>query len=136
MLIALLGLNALGCTLFHHSDSPQQQFMDALNHGNSAQASQLWLHMDADDRANLSHNAGFRQDVNQDNVARAMLKHQQEVAAQNGDDQDAAGADGDSGVQQSEIPASAGDPNAAGLSGLPGAATMRQTPSIATIPVQ
>jgi len=109
--------------------------MDALNRGNSAQASQIWLNMDADDRANLSHNVGFKQEISQDDVARAMLKHQKEEAAKNGDADDAA-SDGDSDEQQTEIPGMDADSNAAGLTNLPAAAATQQAPSITTIPVQ
>lgn len=110
--------------------------MDALNRGNSAQASQLWLHMDADDRANLSHNVGFRQEISQDDVARATLKHQQEEAAKNGDDPGAASDDGDSDAQQTEVPGIDAGSKAGSLANLPAAAAMQQTPSITTIPVQ
>jgi hypothetical protein len=110
--------------------------MDALNRGNSAEASQLWLHMDADDRANLSHNVGFKQEVNQDDVARAMLKHQKEEPARNGDVDDGASDDAASDGQQTEIPGVDADSNSAGLTNLPAAAAMQQTPSITTIPVQ
>jgi hypothetical protein len=110
--------------------------MDALNRGNSAQASQLWLNMSADDRANLSHNVGFKQEISQDDVARAMLKHQKEEAVKNGDADDAASDDGDSEGQQTEIPGMDADPNAGSLTNLPAAAAMQQTPSITTIPVQ
>jgi hypothetical protein len=110
--------------------------MDALNRGNSAQASQLWLNMSADDRANLSHNVGFEQEISQDDIARAMLKHQKEEATKNGDGDDAASDDGDSDGQQTEIPGIGGGSNAAGLTNLPAAAAIQQIPSITTIPVQ
>ena len=78
--------------------------MNSLNHGNSAEASQQWLNMSAKDRANLSHNVGFKNDVSQDDVGRALIKHQREEAVKDGDDQDTAFDSGDVGSQQMEMP--------------------------------
>ncbi len=40
-----------GCALFGCSrQTPQQKFLDALNRGNSAEASQIWLTMTPEDR--------------------------------------------------------------------------------------
>ncbi len=40
-----------GCSLFGRGrQTPQQQFLDALNRGNSAEASQIWLGMTPEDR--------------------------------------------------------------------------------------
>ncbi len=39
-----------GCSLFGGGPTPQQQFLDALNRGNSAEASQIWLTMTPGDR--------------------------------------------------------------------------------------
>jgi hypothetical protein len=118
-LICLLGSGAAGCSLFHH-DSPQQQFMDALNRGSGAEAFQRWLKMSAKDRSNLSHNIGFRREINQGDVQRELLKHQKEEAAKNGDDDpDSTFDDGDINSQQMEIPGIEGDPSANGITNLP-----------------
>jgi hypothetical protein len=112
--LCLLGLSAQGC----HGDSSQQQFMNALNRGNGAQASQLWLKMSAKDRSNFSHNIGFKNTVDKDDVGRALLKHQQEEAKRNSDDPDnmmTASDNGDTDSQQVEVP---GIP-VGGLSNLP-----------------
>src|SRR5216684_2995750 len=61
------------------SSSPQQQFLEALKRGDSIQASRIWLHMDADDRANLSHGAGFKPDLTPGDVQAAILKHEKEA---------------------------------------------------------
>jgi hypothetical protein len=113
-MICLLGLSAQGC----HGDSSQQQFMNALNRGNGAQASQLWLNMSAKDRSNLSHNVGFKNTVNKGDIEKALLKHQQEEAQKNSDDPDDMMSVGDNGgadSQQVEVPAIPGG----GLSNLP-----------------
>jgi len=60
--------------------------MDALNRGNNAQASQLWLTMSAADRANFSHGVGFKPQMDRDDVASALLKHEQEEAAKDAQD--------------------------------------------------
>jgi hypothetical protein len=124
----LLGLSAPGCSLFHHGDSPQQQFMDTLNRGNGPQASQMWLNMSAKDRANFSHNIGLKNTSNKDDVGRAMLKHQQEQEkkdeADDPSDMRAAVDNADSDSQQVEIP---GVP-AGGLSNLPLYDTQQSAP--------
>ena len=105
--------------MFHHA-SPQQSFMDALNRGNGAEASQRWLKMSAKDRSNLSHNIGFEREVDQGDIQRELLKHQKEQAAKNGDDDpDSTIGDGDINSQQMEIPGIEGDPSANGISNLP-----------------
>ena len=114
-------------------ESQQQQFMNALNRGNGAQASQLWLNMSAKDRSNLSHNVGFKQEASQDDVQRALLKHQKEEAAKNSDDQD---ADSDISQQQVDMPGPESDPAANSLSNLSTLGTLQQSAPITTIPVQ
>ena len=109
--------------------------MNALNRGNGAEASQVWLTMSAKDRSNLSHNIGFKPHMDKDDIGRALLKHQQEEAAENGDDPDAISA-GDNGYgdsQQIEIPGFDGDPTAGGLSNLPLFNTLQQSAPITEI---
>jgi len=125
-LICMVWLSASGCSLFHH-DSPQQQFMDALNRGNGAEASQRWLTMSAKDRSNLSHNIGFKREVNQGDVQRELIKHQKDEAAKNGDDDaDSTIGEGDINSQQMEIPGIEGDPSANGITNLPLLNTLQQ----------
>jgi hypothetical protein len=116
-LLCLLSLSAPGCSLFHHGESPQQQFMNALNRGDGAQASQLWLTMSAKDRSNFSHDIGLKNTPNKDDVEKALLKHQQDEAKKGDEDPDdmGAGNGGDSDSGQVEVP---GVP-AGGLSNLP-----------------
>lgn len=125
-LICILGSGAAGCSMFHH-DSPQQKFMDALNRGNGAEASQRWLTMSEEDRSNLSHNIGFRREVNQGDVQRELIKHQKEKAAKDGDeDPDSMIGEGDINSQQMEIPGIEGDPSANGITNLPLLNTLQQ----------
>jgi hypothetical protein len=123
-LLCLLNFSAPGCSLFHHGEPPQQKFMNALNRGNGAQASQVWLTMSAKDRSNLTHSIGFKPNIDKDDIGRALLKHQQEEEAKkNADDPDpmmSAGAYGETGSdQQVEISGFNGNPTAGGLSNLP-----------------
>jgi hypothetical protein len=123
----IMALCAPGCSFFHHGEPQQQKFMDALNRGNGAEASQLWLTMSATDRANLAHSVGFRPQVDRADIGRGLLKHQQEEAAKDGQDPDedsdedsdtmgdaVNGSETDS--QQIEVP---GDARAGSLANLP-----------------
>jgi hypothetical protein len=128
-LVCVLGACAFGCSLFHRGEPPQQKFLNALNRGNGAEASQIWLTMSAKDRANLSHNVGLKPEVQKADIERALLRHQSEEAAKNGDDTDAEMSDideGDINSQQIELPGLDGDPNAGSLSNLPLYNTLQQ----------
>jgi hypothetical protein len=64
-----------GCSLAHRgTPPPQQQFLEALQRGAAPQASQIWLHMSASDRAKLSHGIGIRPEVTPGEVRAAILK--------------------------------------------------------------
>jgi hypothetical protein len=109
-LLFLMVIGAPGCSLFHHGDSPQQQFMSALNRGDGAQASELWLKMSAKDRSNFSHDIGFKSTPDQDDGAHALIKHQEDQQKkEDADDPDdtSSGDDSDSDsvqVQAPEVP--------------------------------
>jgi hypothetical protein len=64
--------------LHRDKPSPQQQFLEALKRGDSVHASRVWLRMDADDRANLSHGIGFKPDLTPGDAQAAILKHEKE----------------------------------------------------------
>ena len=66
-------------------ETQQQKFMDAMSHGNSAQASQIWLHMDAKSRADFSHNQGMEPNTSPDDVKKQVMQHYQDEAGK-GDD--------------------------------------------------
>jgi hypothetical protein len=68
--------------MFHHGNSPQQQFMSALQRGNGPEASQIWLNMNADDRANLTHGKGIKPQTSPDEI-KAKLTEQAETNAEN-----------------------------------------------------
>jgi hypothetical protein len=70
-----------GCSLFHHDDSPQQKFMQALKHGDGPAASRIWLNLDAEDRANLSHGIGVTPQISPQEVQTQLLRHEMEKGA-------------------------------------------------------
>ena len=56
-----------------------------MNHGNSAQANQIWLHMDAKSRADFSHSQGMHPETSPDDVKKQVMQHYQDKM---GGDQD------------------------------------------------
>jgi hypothetical protein len=70
-----------GCSL-HHAESPQQQFMEAVERGNSAQASQIWLNMSGDDRASFAHSVGFKPQTSPADVMDDLERRQQAAEAE------------------------------------------------------
>jgi hypothetical protein len=120
-LLCVLAAAAAGCSLFHH-ESPQQQFLDALNRGNAAQASQMWLNMTPDARANLSHSQGLKPSLSPDEIQAQVLRHQKEKAAAEGDDTETAMGDSENGdvtAEQVELPGLESDTTGGNLSNLP-----------------
>lgn len=74
-----------GCSLFHHAGTPQQQFTEALERGNSPQASYIWNNMSAEDRARFGRGEGVKPVVDQGAIA-AQIEHHQEEEQADGDD--------------------------------------------------
>lgn len=64
-----------GC--WHH-ETDQQKFIEAMNHGNSAQASQIWLNMDAKSRADFSHSQGMQPNISPDELKKDLARHYQD----------------------------------------------------------
>jgi hypothetical protein len=85
VLMAACAVALAGCW---HSETPQQKFIDAMNHGNGAQASQIWLNMDASSRADFSHSQGMQPDMSPDEVKKQVMEHYQkeQEAGDNGDE--------------------------------------------------
>jgi hypothetical protein len=57
-LVMMLACGVTGCFLFH-KPTPQQQLFEALNRGEGAQASQLWLKMSQEDRIKFNRGEGI-----------------------------------------------------------------------------
>ncbi|MBE3603374.1 hypothetical protein IMX07_07025 [bacterium] len=134
----LLAAAVAGCSLFHHGESPQQRFIDELNRGNAAQASQTWLNMSERDREALSHNQGFKPQLTQKEVEEAVERQAERRAEAGVTDPDSTGIDdsvtpdpenGDITTQMIEQPGVQADPNANGLSSLPKLTAPDQAPA-------
>jgi hypothetical protein len=82
LIFATCAIVLMGC--WSH-ETQQQKFMDAMNHGNSAQANQIWLKMDAKSRADFSHNQGMSPNVSPDDVKKQVMQHYQDKIGGNED---------------------------------------------------
>jgi hypothetical protein len=75
VIVLSVGVIALaGC----HQETQQQKFIDAMNHGNGAQANQIWLHMDAKSRQQFAHSQGMEPNVAPDEVQKQVMQHYQD----------------------------------------------------------
>lgn len=81
MIVILLAALA-GCAMLHHGDTPQQQFMSALQRGNGPEASQIWLNMSADDRANLSHGKGLKPLTSPEEIKAKLTEQERQGAGE------------------------------------------------------
>ena len=82
-----------GCWPFGHSGpTAQQQYLDALNHGHSAEASQIWLNMSPEDRQKWARSEGVSPQVSPDEIKKHVMQHYEAAA---GSEQE-----GNSGVTQ------------------------------------
>ena len=63
-----------GCWPFNRTP-PQQNYFNALKIGNSAQASQIWLHMTPDERAKFGRGENIRPSVSSKDVQQAIDEH-------------------------------------------------------------
>jgi len=71
----------------------QQKFVEAMSHGNSAQASQIWLHMDAQSREDFAHSQGMQPQLSEDEVKKQVMQHEKDEVEKPDD----GGEEGDSG---------------------------------------
>jgi hypothetical protein len=96
MAAVALAIAIPACSMLHREEpSPQQQFLEALKRGDSIQASRVWLHMDADDRANLSHGVGFKPDLTPGDKAGGTQDRPDEVEQGNSETVEIPGLDMD-----------------------------------------
>lgn len=103
-----------GCWPFGHRPTPQQQYLDALNHGHSAEASQLWLNMSPEDRAKWARSEGVSPQVSPGEIKKQVMQHYQDEV---GSEQE-----GDSGVTQIMPAGGAGLQNLPSLAAPPNSA--------------
>jgi hypothetical protein len=75
-LACLLAAGLGGCWPWHHSEpTPQQQYLNALSRGQSAQASQIWLNMSPEDRIKWATSQGVSPSVSPEDVKNQVMKH-------------------------------------------------------------
>lgn len=80
LLFAALCVSTPACSLFHASEdeTPQQKFVEALEHGNSAEAGQIWLGMTPGERADFRRGVGVKPEVSAAQVRSQILRHGEE----------------------------------------------------------
>lgn len=80
LLFAALCVSIPACSLFHanQDETPQQKFVEALERGNSAEASQIWLGMTPGERADFRRGAGLKPEVSAAQVRSQSLRHEEE----------------------------------------------------------
>jgi hypothetical protein len=77
LLIAFAASALAGCFLLHrHRATPQQQMIDALNRGNSAQAADIWLHMTPEDQSKFRRGEGIAPAVPPEQAMKALSEQQ------------------------------------------------------------
>jgi hypothetical protein len=84
--IAVIAFSGAGCGLFHHSETPQQQFTEALGRGDSARASYIWNNMSSQDRAKFERGEGIRPQADPSAIAAQIERHREEEQGGEGDD--------------------------------------------------
>jgi hypothetical protein len=104
--IAACAIAIAGCS----GETQQQKFVDAMNHGNSAQASQIWLHMDTKSREDFAHNQGVSPNTSPDDIKKQITQHYVDKMA---------GDNGENEGETVESPAPAPSVHLGGLESLP-----------------
>jgi hypothetical protein len=72
--LAACAIALSACWPFNRT-SPQQGYFNALKTGNSAEASQLWLQMTPEQRADFERGEGIRPSVSHNDVQQAIDEH-------------------------------------------------------------
>lgn len=75
-ILAAIAIACAGCSLFR-GPTAQQQLYEALNRGNAAQASQIWLNMSADDRTKWMEGQGFAAGASSADLNKQIAEHYQ-----------------------------------------------------------
>ena len=80
VLLAMMSVAASivsGCSLLHRNqETPQQKFVDALNRGNSVEASRIWIQMSQDDRNKLRRGEGVAPAVSPEQAMKILNQAQ------------------------------------------------------------
>jgi hypothetical protein len=83
--IALCAAILCGCS--HEAKTPQQQFLEALKRGNSAQASQIWLQMDPEERVKFERGQGLQPAQSPKEMQQEVMRRAMEESAGEGSDE-------------------------------------------------
>ena len=76
--VAAATLGIAGCGLFHRGETPQEQFTEALERGNSTQASYIWNNMSTQDREKFERGEGLSPKTDPSAIAAQIEQHQEE----------------------------------------------------------
>jgi hypothetical protein len=85
-LVIALGAALGGCS-HQQAKTPQQQFLEALKRGNSAQASQVWLHMDPEERVKFERGQGLQPAQTPKEMQQEVMRRAMEQSADDAPDQ-------------------------------------------------
>jgi hypothetical protein len=107
---------AVGCWPWHKSETPQQRFIEAINRGESAQATQIWLSMSPEDKIKFAHGEGMQPGTKPEDVKKLVLQHYENQA------------EGAQGTGEGTIEGLNSNIGGAGLQNLPSLAQPSQTP--------
>ncbi|HUY18001.1 MAG TPA: hypothetical protein VMV15_02135 [Candidatus Binataceae bacterium] len=83
-LVIALGIALGGCS--HQAKTPQQQFLEALKRGNSAQASQIWLQMGPEERVKFERGQGLQPAQSPKQMKQEVMRRAMEESADDGSD--------------------------------------------------
>ena len=83
--LLLATLSLAGCWPFHRGPTPQQQFLDALKTGRTADANQIWQNMTPEDRLKFQTGQGMTQEANPDEVKQKIAQHYQDQTGSDAD---------------------------------------------------
>jgi hypothetical protein len=103
--IAVCAIALAACS----GETQQQKLVDAMTHGNSAQASQIWLHMDAKSKLAFEQGQGIKPTVSPDDVKKQIMQHYA----------DKAGGENEDDTETVDNPAPAPGAHLGGLESLP-----------------
>jgi hypothetical protein len=78
-ILVAMTIACAGCSLFR-GPTPQQQLYEALNRGDSAQASQIWLNMSAADKTKWMQGQGLASGASSADLSKQIAEHYQNRA--------------------------------------------------------
>jgi hypothetical protein len=86
--VIALAITLGGCS-HNQAETPQQQFLEALKRGNSAQASQIWLNMSPEQRVEFERGQGIQPAMSPKEMQQDVMRRVMERASDDESDQPA-----------------------------------------------